>query len=600
MSVAIQQADEALQMALAAMRAAADEMAGRIEGLSDGELVGEAQAVAELSRQVDALRWAVVREVEARGRGVPAPESIARKAGFRNPTLLLATLFGVATGAAGAWLRLCEHAAPRYSFTAGQLPPLRTALAGALEAGAVTLDQASMIDRTLPSPAGPEFAAGLHEAAELALVAAAQGMTPEQAFGGAAGNQDDDGAGERDAAGASGPEAGGNGAAGHWSLRHAPHLLKAQAEAWAGAIDPDGLEPSAAEQHRRRCFTMHQLPGGGWKFSGYATAKDGAALQTVFDAYQAPRSQSARNEANGAGGGAVAGPSAAGPSEVEGPGLGRAGVSGVVAAAAGGMAATAAGAGERRTREQIAYDVLIALFEAHARGPEAPKPGGSAPTLLITATIEALQAHLRGEAEAGFVPAHRAAATGGAGVAEGAGVAGAAGGAGGGGAAAVPAGGIPAAGRAGGAGVAGSSSLQAELERRFLLPSRGEVPLPASTVSRMLCNDSLQLLIEDEHGHPLKLGREHRLFSPHQRRVLLARDRTCRAPGCGFPGGWCEAHHVTPWSHGGPSDVDQGLLLCSFHHHEVHEGRLSIEADPSVAGGRTPWRVVSPIPGWIR
>ncbi|WP_394160263.1 HNH endonuclease signature motif containing protein [Galactobacter valiniphilus] len=116
----------------------------------------------------------------------------------------------------------------------------------------------------------------------------------------------------------------------------------------------------------------------------------------------------------------------------------------------------------------------------------------------------------------------------------------------------------------------------------------------------MFCNDSLQLLIEDERGNPLKLGREHRLFSPHQRRVLLARDRTCRAPGCGLPGGWCEAHHVTPWSRGGPSDVDQGILLCSFHHHEVHEGRLSIEASPPGSDGHAPWRVVSPIPGWIR
>jgi hypothetical protein len=37
------------------------------------------------------------------------------------------------------------------------------------------------------------------------------------------------------------------------------------------------------------------------------------------------------------------------------------------------------------------------------------------------------------------------------------------------------------------------------------------------------------------------------------------------------PAAWCEAHHLDPWSAGGRTDLDAGVLLCSFHHHRVHD-----------------------------
>ncbi|HEY3834373.1 MAG TPA: HNH endonuclease signature motif containing protein, partial [Acidimicrobiia bacterium] len=33
---------------------------------------------------------------------------------------------------------------------------------------------------------------------------------------------------------------------------------------------------------------------------------------------------------------------------------------------------------------------------------------------------------------------------------------------------------------------------------------------------------------------------------------------------------WCEAHHVIPWWAGGATNLDNLVLLCSFHHHVVH------------------------------
>ncbi|MHB8466281.1 MAG: HNH endonuclease signature motif containing protein [Acidimicrobiales bacterium] len=43
-------------------------------------------------------------------------------------------------------------------------------------------------------------------------------------------------------------------------------------------------------------------------------------------------------------------------------------------------------------------------------------------------------------------------------------------------------------------------------------------------------------------------------------------------PGCDRPPGWCQAHHIIWWTKDGPTDLDNLALLCSHHHHLVHEG----------------------------
>jgi hypothetical protein len=72
-------------------------------------------------------------------------------------------------------------------------------------------------------------------------------------------------------------------------------------------------------------------------------------------------------------------------------------------------------------------------------------------------------------------------------------------------------------------------------------------------------------------SQPLDLGRFRRLITGALRRALVARDRGCAFPGCDRDARWTDAHHVRHWSHGGPTALDNLLLLCSFHHTEIHE-----------------------------
>jgi len=67
-----------------------------------------------------------------------------------------------------------------------------------------------------------------------------------------------------------------------------------------------------------------------------------------------------------------------------------------------------------------------------------------------------------------------------------------------------------------------------------------------------------------------------RLFDRHQRIALAVRDRDCISPGCDRPPAWTEAHHITAWQDRGPTDLANGCLLCSFHHHLVHKGEWAV------------------------
>ncbi|MBS2937329.1 DUF222 domain-containing protein [Nocardioides sp. J2M5] len=107
-------------------------------------------------------------------------------------------------------------------------------------------------------------------------------------------------------------------------------------------------------------------------------------------------------------------------------------------------------------------------------------------------------------------------------------------------------------------------------------PCAGE-HLSAGEVRRLACNARILPAVLGGASEVLDLGRAQRLFTAAQRRALLLRDRTCRAEGCDIPGTWSEAHHWVPWSADGPTDLANGVLLCSHHHHRAHDPAFSTE-----------------------
>jgi hypothetical protein len=86
----------------------------------------------------------------------------------------------------------------------------------------------------------------------------------------------------------------------------------------------------------------------------------------------------------------------------------------------------------------------------------------------------------------------------------------------------------------------------------------------------LLCDPVITALVIDMLGVPLDLGRKIRLVNRDQRRALGRRDGGCVFPGCDMPTNWCDAHHVTWWNHGGPTDCWNLALLCRYHHGVVH------------------------------
>src|SRR5690625_682003 len=108
-------------------------------------------------------------------------------------------------------------------------------------------------------------------------------------------------------------------------------------------------------------------------------------------------------------------------------------------------------------------------------------------------------------------------------------------------------------------------------------------PVSPSSIRPLSCEAELIPAVLGSNGAILDLGRKARLFTPDQRRALIARDRGCAAPNCTIPAPWCDAHHVDPWKTGGPTSISNAVLLCSHHHHAVHAGIWTVTMQDGVA-----------------
>jgi hypothetical protein len=114
-------------------------------------------------------------------------------------------------------------------------------------------------------------------------------------------------------------------------------------------------------------------------------------------------------------------------------------------------------------------------------------------------------------------------------------------------------------------------------------------PVPAATARRLACDAGIIPAVLGASSEPLDIGRESRVVPQGLRRALELRDRGCRFPDCDVQAGWCEAHHVVHWASGGPTTVDNLVLLCPYHHVLTHDGGWRVAREP-MSGEVRAWR----------
>ena len=96
--------------------------------------------------------------------------------------------------------------------------------------------------------------------------------------------------------------------------------------------------------------------------------------------------------------------------------------------------------------------------------------------------------------------------------------------------------------------------------------------LIARQLRRLACEADIIPMVLDTTGVPLDMGRAYRNATPKQRLALRALHPTCACEGCDVPFDWCEIHHLRPWKRRhGPTDLDNLVPLCEYHHHLVHD-----------------------------
>jgi hypothetical protein len=100
---------------------------------------------------------------------------------------------------------------------------------------------------------------------------------------------------------------------------------------------------------------------------------------------------------------------------------------------------------------------------------------------------------------------------------------------------------------------------------------RGSGPLPSDVVRDLLADPdvviTLRRLVTDPlTGHLLDYGRKTYEISRRLREFIIARDRTCRFPGCQRRADLSQIDHAIPWDDGGTTSPENLGALCVRHH----------------------------------
>jgi hypothetical protein len=111
------------------------------------------------------------------------------------------------------------------------------------------------------------------------------------------------------------------------------------------------------------------------------------------------------------------------------------------------------------------------------------------------------------------------------------------------------------------------------------------IPIADSLLEQLRANATIELVLVDDAGVPLAIGRRFSAISPKLRRAVLLRDTQCRMPGCARRRG-LEAHHLVPRTWGGKDEIANLAAVCPAHHRLlVPNGLLALVGNPNLPDG---------------
>ena len=93
-----------------------------------------------------------------------------------------------------------------------------------------------------------------------------------------------------------------------------------------------------------------------------------------------------------------------------------------------------------------------------------------------------------------------------------------------------------------------------------------------ATADRLCCDADEETVVHSaDTDEALSVSNRSSVIRGRLRRLVQLRDRTCRVPGCGMRARK-EIHHLHHRGRGGTNELENLLLVCSYHHHRLHEG----------------------------
>ena len=112
-------------------------------------------------------------------------------------------------------------------------------------------------------------------------------------------------------------------------------------------------------------------------------------------------------------------------------------------------------------------------------------------------------------------------------------------------------------------------------------------PVPDAVARALAAGGTWRRLVTDPlSGAVIDVGRTRYRPPAALADLVRARDGACTHPGCAVPARRCDLDHITPWSGGGTTGLDNLTALCRTHHRLKHAPGWTLTRTP---GGDLTW-----------